>query len=190
MSNPGSKKNHFYFWLIFFCFLFGAFFFFIQREWLIFRFNFGFIKSKELFNKQDLPLQQKVKMYYWKEDKLFFEEQTFVWFSDSSQTLKHLVNNWLSFLHQERLIDKGVSIENVLIDITKQRAYFSFDQTIFTHEFSIFDRCNLLECLSKTIKSSGINIKSIMFLVKNQIMDDDHIDFSESWPIDGFLHEY
>lgn len=191
MSNSGYPKNYFYFLSILFCFLGGAFFFFIQREWLILNFNFGLRKSNlDFLPKQSLSLRRKVKMYYWANDKFLFEEQVFIWFSDKSEVLKHLINNWLSFLHQERLIDKKVFLETVMIDQSGQQAYFSFNQNLFGHEWSIFHKCNLIECLFKTIKSSEIDIKSIVFLVGNQIMEDDHLDFSKEWVIDGFLQEY
>lgn len=191
MSNSGSKKISFYFLIIFFCILGGVLFFFIQREWVIFKFNFGFGKTNsDLFSKQDLSLRRKVKMYYWKDEKILFEEQMLIWFANKSETLKHLVNNWLSFLHQERLIDKKISLETVMIDQGGQQAYFSFNQNPFDHEWSIFHKYSLIECLFKTIKNSGIDTKTIVFLVGNQAMEDDHLDFSKDWPIDGFLQEY
>ena len=102
---------------------------------------------------------------------------------------KHLINNWLSFLHEERVINKKVVLEAVSLEQTDQRAYFSFDQTPLDREWSIFKKWNFIESMFKTIRGSDLNIKYVIFLVGHQSLEDDHLDFSQAWPVEGFLGE-
>jgi hypothetical protein len=187
-----SKKIFIYSFIVFSCFLLGTIFFLVQRDLLIFKVNLKFWDNGGdlIKTSHDSYLRKKVKLYFFKDEKFLNEEEFFVLLADKSENLKHLINNWLAFLQQERLLDKKVYVENVLIDQGGQLAYISFDQSPFNYEWSIFQKCNFVECLFKTIKSLGIELKKVSFLVSNQVLDDDHLDFSESWPIDGFLQEF
>ena len=184
------KKIFFYFSFFLFCIFCGAFFFLIQRNWLVIHWTFGFDEQRLIDQtRQDVALRRKLKLYYSRDDKFFFEDQTFVWFSNKSENLKHLINNWLSFLHEERVINKKVALETVSLEQTGQEAYFSFDQTPLHREWSIFKKWNFIESMFKTIRGAGLDIKTVVFLVGHQQLDDDHLDFSMPWPVDGFWDE-
>jgi len=114
------------------------------------------------------------------------EETDFIWFSNRSENLKHLINNWLSFLHDERIIEKKVLIETVSESDFDQVTYLSFNQSPLDREWSIYKKWNFIESLLKTIRGVEPNIKQIVFLVGYQQMEDDHLDFSQNWPIEGF----
>jgi hypothetical protein len=181
------KKKLLYIILIFSTFLFGGFIFFIfKRNFLIVKFvtkaksNIISESVSQIYNKKDVPF------YYFKDNKFNFENKRLVWFKDKSKLLKHLVNIWLVFLQEERIIKKKITLDVVLLDKTGTNAFFSFDQILFEDNWSIYDKWNFIESLLKTIKESGIRINKINFLIDHKRMQDEHLDFSDAWPIDGY----
>ena len=187
-----DKKNFFSsFFLIIFCIIIGMFFFLIQRKILLIHWDFRKTEDLENIekNNENITLHKKVNFYYWKDEKFCFEEFTFVWFSSDTENLRHLINNWISFLHEERILSRKISLDTVSLSQNNQQAYLSFDQFFLDREWSIFKKWCFIEGMFKTIKNSGSNIKLINFLVKHQQMEDDHLDFSQSWPIDGFIED-
>ena len=189
-----SRLNRFLLslFLLFFCVFSGAIFFIIQRDFLIIYWPFDSQNRDKIIKKtkEHIVLRKKVMLYYPQDDKFFSEEKTIVWFDSKAENLKHLVNNWLSFLHEERVMDKKVYLETVLLSREDEQVFFSFDQVLVGKEWSIFKKWSVIESLFKTIRYAGLDVKNINFLTKNQQMEDDHIDFSQSWPIDGFLQQH
>ena len=166
-------------------------FFLIQRNWIVFQWPFFSSSFEEMVsNNSDVALRKKISFFYYKDEKFFKEESTLVWFSCKSENLKHLVNSWLVFLQEERLIDKAVYLESVALSDDGQSAYFSFNQSFLSRDWSIFKKWNFTESMLKTISNSKLGIDSVFFLVGHRNIEDDHLDFSQSWPTDGFLEVY
>jgi len=182
-----SKGQKYIFLIV--LFVGGSIFFLIQRNWLIINFSPRLLENRSIKRiiKNKINLSQKVKLYYWHDDKFIFEEKDFVKRSNKSDSLRNLVNNWLLFLHLERVISKKVVLDSVCLDQTEQQAFFSFDQIPYDTNWSIFKKWHFIESLFKTIKDAQININSIIFLVNHEKMHDNHLDFSQPWPIEGFL---
>ena len=161
----------------------------MQKDLLIVNLSLGFMAQDGVIDqtKKDIALRKKVKLYYHKGEKFLFEEKALVWFSDKAENLKHLINSWLLFLHGERIINKKIYLESVGLDKTDLQVYLSFDATPIDREWSIFNKWRFVESLFKTIRSSGLGIKSIVFMSGHNTLEDDHLDFSVPWPIEGFL---
>ena len=182
------NRSHFYSIVISICLLCGIFLFFIKRDLIIFQFNFGVGKtgtSKEI--SKNLVIRKKIRLYGWKRENIYYESENVIWFTDKAESLKHLVNRWLLFLQEERIIGKKIMAESVALSETGQEAFCSFDQYPFVKDWSIFQKLCFLDCLFKTIFQSDFDVKKMNFFVKDQVLTDDHLDFSVSWPIDGFL---
>jgi len=128
--------------LIFVCIFIGAIFFLVQRDFLIMHWPFGLQDQYQIIKKtkEHVALRKKVRFYFSRDDKFFFEEKTIVWFCSKAENLKHLVNNWLSYLHEERITDKKVYLETVLLSKDDEQAFFSFDQILVGKEWSIFKK--------------------------------------------------
>ncbi len=185
------RKYLLYLFLVLGCLFVGAIFFLIQRNWLIIQWTLGGENQDDVIiqSRQDIALRKKVDLFYFKEDKFASEESTFVWFSNKSENIKHLISNWLLFLHAERILCKKVCLESVALSQDDQQAFFSFDQLPLDREWSILKKWHFIESMFKTIRGAAIDIKSVVFLVGHQPMEDDHLDFSQSWPIEGFLDD-
>lgn len=171
--------------------LIGSIFFLIHRNLLIVYLSLGSSDQENIIDqtKRDIALRKKIKLYYPKEDKFLYEEKALVWFPDNTENLKHLINNWLLFLQEERIINKKIYLESVALDKVGSQAYLSFDVFPLDREWSIFKKWRFLESLFKTIRDAKLGITDLFFMKDNNFLEDDHLDFSVAWPIDGFLNK-
>ena len=183
-----NLRKYFYYYITAAVFFFvGTAFFLIYKDILV---------IKLFLNKQhkEAPLnlgsqvagRKEVKLFYFKDDKFAFDTKKLVWFKDKVELLRHIVNNWLAFMQEERIITKRVCLDTVCFDKSGQQAFFSFDRLPLESDWSIYYKWNFIESLFKTIRESGFRINSVIFLVNHKQMQDDHLDFSVPWPIDGF----
>ena len=167
---------------LFFSFLFFA----IYNNWIIFRSS----SYKSEVNQQITNVKAKksdVYLYYWQNNKWQHEKVSILFTGDKAKNIKYLINNWLTLLDEEEVMDKKVTLQDVLLDINGQLAYLSFDRTLFAENSATFAKWMLLEGLLKTLRESGIGVQNVFFLVHHQIMEDYHLDFSKPWPMYGFL---
>ncbi|MFH1461951.1 MAG: hypothetical protein ABIF12_03325 [bacterium] len=181
------RKYFILFVTVFLFFISGLIFFIFYRDILIVKFfwnkkNDTVISDSGKF----LYVRKEVKLFYFKNDQIQFEIKKLIWFNKKSDILKHLVNSWLSFLQEERIIKKKVNLDSVSLDKTGQIVFFSFDRPLFETDWSIFNKWNFIESLLKTIRESGIKINEIYFLVNHKKMQDAHLDFYFPWPVSGF----
>jgi len=180
-------------YLIYFClsvtfFTLGIGFFLLKRNWIILHWVPGYNLSEDVsgvLGKKIAP-KRTVALYYWKEGSLKKELVSFVWLSSKAESLKLLVGNWLTFVYEERILGKKVGVDSVALSISEQEVYISFDQILFLREWSIHRKWQLLDSLCRTISASGLGIAKLIFLVGHESMVDDHLDFSQPWPVDGF----
>jgi len=173
--------------LILTCLISGALFFLIQRKWLIIHWAFQPIQSSIPLISKDNSKQQKIRVYFWKDDKFRHDDVTIIWnIENKHDTLKHLVDSWLSTLQDEKILSKKLKVENIAIGSSEQEAYISLSQNIPWQEWPIIQKWLLIECLLKTIKEAGLGIKFVSLLVNNKPLEDAHLNFIQPWPIEGF----
>ncbi|MFA5075002.1 MAG: hypothetical protein WC436_02755 [Candidatus Babeliales bacterium] len=183
------KKFTVLIFLLLISFIFGLFFFFIQKEWLIIQTPIFCDKKKILLKEainNSVVVKRKIKFFYFKDDKILIEESDFVWLADESENLKYLINNWLCFLHSEHIISKKILVESVCASEVNQTIYISFDKSPLDKDWSVLKKWNFIESLLKTMRDVVSSFKFAIFLIKHQQMKDDHLDFSQPWPIEGF----
>jgi hypothetical protein len=185
-KDKGMKKFR-YPILIISCLLLGAFFFLIQRKWLIICWTFNPIQSSIPIISKDNSIQQRVKLYFAKDEKFRHEDATIIWnLENKNDTLKHLVDSWLSILHDEKIFSKKLTVESIGLNTSEQDAYISLNQIFPWQEWSIAQKWLTLESLLKTIKESGLGIKFVSILVNDKPLEDPHLSFIQPWPIEGF----
>ncbi len=167
-------------------FLSGILFFLIYNDILVIKF-ISFNKNNFVGNFFDhSTVKKNVTFYYWKDEKFNTEKRDLIWLSDKAETLKHFVNDWLKILLEENIIKKRVILNSIALSKEKDIAYLSFDQSFLEQSWSIYAKWNCIESLLKSIKDADFKIKEIVFLVNNNAMHDEHLDFSQSWGILGF----
>jgi hypothetical protein len=162
----------------------GMLIFALTRGWIVIKFP---EKYNYIQNYSSLPMSKKsVKLYFWHNNKWQHETIQLIWSQDLSKNLEYLINNWLSLLDDEHIIDKKVMLQTALLTQSNS-AYLSFDRSLFGKEDTTHQKLLLLQGLFKTIKENGIDIQGINFLVQHQPMIDPHLDFSNPWPLNGFV---
>jgi len=168
----------------------GIFFFLVQRNVIILDAPFGkksVAQERARVLQEKTVIRKKIRYYFFKDERLEHEDVMLMWHKGNiAANLKHLTNNWITFLQDESLIKNGVCLESVALSAFNEQAYLSFNQSFLARSRSVFQKWALVESLFKTIRCAEIPIRSIAILVENNYMRDDHLDFSYPWPIDGF----
>jgi len=164
-------------------FLFAIIFFAWSHHWIILRIPLN-VNNEMTYS---LMIQKKlITLYYFHGDKWKTEKQEILWSNNKEKNIVQLINTWLIVLDEECITMKKVNLQSVII-APSGSVYISFDRTILPKEESIFNKWMLIEGLLKTIAVHDKELSHIQFLVQHQPMNDNHLDFSLPWPINGFL---
>lgn len=161
----------------------GFAYYIFNNEWIVIKYN----------NTQGNVVFQKSKkrnyvLWYWHNDKWNFEAKELVDLeANKAKTVEYLVSSWLGLLDEEQVVDKKVSIQSVMLDSTQQEVFISLDRNPFLVNSSIFAKWYWVEGLVKTLRINIPNLQKVYVLVHHQVLDDLHLDFSQGWPISGFI---
>lgn len=167
----------------FFCsFLFFAW----QRGWIIINVNATPPDAHIVNTSLPTVIKKKVTLYYWHMGGWKKETTDLIWHEQKAITIEYLINSWLTLLDEEQLMEKKVTLQTVLLTQSDQ-AYLSFDRQPFSKESTTYEKWMWLEGLLKTIRDNGIKIQGIQFLVHHQPLKDTHLDFTNPWPLSGFM---
>jgi len=171
------------------CLIIGGIFFLIQQNWILIHWRFDGSSQHLPAIKKEAISRKPIKLYFWKDEKFNTEDTTILWDeNNTTHNLKQVILNWLTCNQEEKIIKPSTAFEGVVLS-TFGAAYLSFNQSLLSKEWSIMKKWYLLESLFKTIRDAGITIQYTIFLVNHEAMDDDHIDFSEPLPINGFIKQ-
>lgn len=176
-------KKHYAF-IICISFIVGMFIYGIGNQNIIFLSPF----CKETLSTPNMIVtKKKITLHYWHNDIWKHEEVDIIWSDDLTQTVTHLVNQWLSLLDEEKDNNKKVSLQSIALSPSGQEVFLSFDRNPFEKRSTSYEKWLWVESLLKTIRENNIGVKSIQLLIHHQPMNDYHIDFSKPWPLEGFL---
>ncbi len=161
----------------------GCFYLAVERGFIIINHS-----GAQAASDNNLSTEKKsAKLFYWKHDKWSHEQVEVMSSSDRAQTIKYLIDAWLTLMDEEKIMKKKVSLQSAILSPNEQELFLSFDRNPFSKEASTFEKLMLLESILKTIRETGIKIQSVRFLVHHQEAHDYHLDFSHSWPSSGFI---
>jgi len=167
-------------------FMLGGLFFLLYHGWLIIRYPSYKTEAKQCLRNMKSS-KRKIVLEYWHKKKWNKEKIDLLWTGDKSKNIQYLINSWLTLLDEEDAMKKKISLQAVLLSASGNKAYLSFDRNPFSKGCSTFEKLMWIESLLKTLRENEIQLQSIYFLVHHQIMEDYHLDFSNPWPINGFL---
>lgn len=177
------KKNHFILSLSFFAL--GLLYFMHNQGWLIVRFPSYKTEIQQIANGLRTH-KKRVRLIFWHNKKWYTEQVDILQTEDNAQTVQHLINSWLTLLDEETIMGKKVTLQSALIS-PNGLLYLSFDRNPFNEKNSTHTKWMWVEGLLKTMRENNISLQNIRFLVHHQTMQDGHLDFSNPWPIAGFL---
>ena len=161
--------------------LIGVIFFALQKEWLILQWP---VKIELTTHIQ--CYKKGCKLFYWNQDSLQQERIELIWSQQEQANIHYLVNALLIFLYDEDLLQKKVQAETTIISPSGAELLISFDRNPFIKQQSIKEKLVLIDALLKTIQAHA-STNMVRFLVRHKPLHDPHLDFSYSWPIEGFL---
>lgn len=173
------------------CLISGIIFFLFYREFIIINFN----TNNLTLNKPTLDTptinsgthKKELSFYFWHKNSWQEEKKQCLWSDAKEFNLKQVITTWLSTLEQEGVISTKITAQLIALDSTGYFAFLSFDTNPITQNGPFYTKILWIEGLLKTIKNSGINIQSIHFLHNHKPLIDSHLDFSQPWPINGFI---
>lgn len=144
------------------------------------------------FNKRALvsspPVGKKrITLWYWHKQELKHEEKELLWASRITENAASVIRSWLTLLDEEEILLKSVTLQSIATDAYDQELFISLDRSPFDPESSTYDAYMLMESLLKSLRSADIALQSVRMLVDHAPLQDNHLDFSQPWPCQGFL---
>lgn len=159
----------------------------IHNDWIMFRFPSYVAEVENYINAIAVP-KKEVQLWYWHNNQWHNEKTNLIWQPSKTHQIQYLINTWLTFLDEEHIMDKKVSLQTVLLASSDQEALLSFDRMPLDPQSSTFNKWMWVEGLLKTIRENKIPLQRIRLLVHHQPLNDDHLDFSNPWPLHGFVN--
>lgn len=163
----------------------GMLFFAFYHHWIIFQFPWQNCSFETVAT---TPAQKKiVTLSYWQTHRFITEKKEILWSDNLTMNLTSLIKSWLHLAHEENCIPKKITLQSLIINETNQEAFISCNHNLINKELSSFEQLMVIEGLLKTVRDNSIPIRSIRFLVHHKPMQEYHLDFATSWPVEGFL---
>ena len=173
--------------LSFLCFMTGLTWYAYQKEWIIILLPHQTTHVQAASNANDTTFsQQKITLFFWKHQEWHKEQISIIWSFDLATNIKTITHNWITLLEDEKLIDTDIQLLSAIVTGNKE-LFLSYNKNLFHEQSSTYDKLMLIHSLLKTLHENKILIQSVRFLVHHQIMNDDHLNFSISWPITGYM---
>jgi len=169
------------------CFITGLLIHAYHKEWIIILLPQQTIDYQtETENTDATFTQKKIELFFWKHEQWQTEQNSVIWSSDMSHNVKTITNNWLMLLEDEKIIDTDIQLSSAIITSNKE-LFLSFNKDLYDTQDSTYSKLLIVHGLLKTINENKIPVQSVRFLVHHQTLIDDHLNFSISWPITGYI---
>jgi len=178
------KPKHY---IVISCFtgIMGILYYAWQEEWLIIRhpsWQSQTTKQSQLFTKK------KCSIFTQQHNKWEQEQIELIWSdNDEPANIKTLTQSVLTLFFEEQSSRKKIYVTAVLKTNNDFECIISFDRSPFSKQMSIRQKLMIIESILKTLRENGIKANKFRFLANHQPLTDPHLDFSEPWPLEGFL---
>lgn len=163
-------------------FITGALFVAIHKDLIIFRSPFHTSVNTQEHN---VSKKQSITLFYWHNNKYNSEKTDILATDKPEENIHKIVNCWLNLLDEEKIIEK-TALQTALISDTNE-LFLSFDRNFLNPEDATHQKLLLIEGLLKTLRENNVKIPKLNFLVHHQPMQDTHLDFANTWPLEGYL---
>ena len=166
------------------CFCSALLFYALTNEWIVILFDFPFVKKKEI--SAVTGSKKRVPLWYIKNKKWQKDEKELVLSGNQSQALFTIIETWLATLAEENIGKKKPHLEAVSLSLVGDELFVSFDRSPFSRGLSTYEKMSWAEGLLRTVGEVN-GITKVRLLVHHQPLQDGTLDFSFSWPTEGFL---
>lgn len=172
----------------FICLTSGCIFFLFHKEFIII--NTGANQTTHTTTQQTHHYhahKKEISCYFWHKNSWQEEKKHCLWSDNKELNLRQVITMWLTTLEQEGALTTKINVQLVALNNTGYMAFLSLDSNPLPQNGAFHYKLLWVEGLLKTIKNSGVVIQSIYFLHNHKPLIDPHLDFSQPWPINGFL---
>lgn len=178
------KKNLFITILLLVFFVGFLFFYHVQKSFFIGSNKICFTESEN--NKTE----RFINLYYYIDGKCKIEK-TAIFYNNKNITenVKTVLESWLKVAYEEKFLNKKIGLQIASLSNDNTELYISFNSNLLSVDWSIYRKLTCIESLLKTLQNFFDSIHKVNFLVLHESMPDDHLDFSVSWPIGGFIEK-
>jgi hypothetical protein len=167
------------------CFALGILFFLIFGRYIIFQ--LPFVHAREYYANSIPSTLKQVSLHWWHTNTWKREAIENITAADKGQLIYYLLNRLMNQLHEDALLERQVSVQQVLLNHNHQEAYISFDGNPLGRQKNISQKIMIIESMVKTLRENNVALQSIHLLVHHQPLYDYHLDFSQPWPIAGIM---
>lgn len=106
--------------------------------------------------------------------------------SNNQELLAVATKHWLVQLGEEVAGVQNIQLQSCMIDHHQQELFVSFDTSFLRQDWSIEQKLLLIESLQHTLHAICPTLTAITYLVHHKPMIDNHLSFTQAWPIPGF----
>lgn len=154
----------------------GIFFLIVQKR-IVILWNSSY---KEQYKNIEAVTKKRIAIHFWYNNSWNIEQQTTLMPHDDIQQLMTIGNLYFMALEQYKIINKSVRIHSLSINPSGQEYYLSLDRHPFIKQNSVFEKWMIIQGLLHTLQENSHKHFSYYFLVKNEPLQDEHLDFSHS----------
>lgn len=167
-------------------FCIGILYYLISNEFITIRSPFSFTHLTATDKNQINIIKKKTSLYFWHNEKWQHEDIDLIWPEEVSPQLTYLINSWLALITEEEINQRYIVLQSITLN-EQLEAYISFNRNPFNKAMATFEKWLWIEGLMKTIRENGISLQGLYFLVHHKPLIDPHLDFTNAWPLTGFL---
>lgn len=103
--------------------------------------------------------------------------------------LQNIVQEWLQIALDEHYIPYPLQLQSAAFSFNHDELILSFNGLPFDKEAPIEHKLQSIHALLKTVAAECPHLQKIYFFCNHKPFEDDFIDFSRPWPLDGFESE-
>ena len=164
-------------------FLIALLLFAYQKEFVI----LNFATKVPMQETPSVAQKKKTAFFFWHQNAWHTEEIPLLFTADTSNNMQQLINRWMQLIQEENIVKKKTIVQSALLNGNRKELYLSLDRLPWDKEMDTFKKWMIIEGILKTIKNADATIKKVHFLANHQQINDTHLDFTNAWPIDGFI---
>lgn len=165
-------------------FFIGMLFFAWHNEMIIFR-----LPTKHLqLSEQNTAQKKSLTLQYLKDNAWQTVTKDMIFTHDTNQNFTHVLQQLSTVLLEETILIKPFVLQDCIYTPSHE-LYISFSKNPLAKQNSIEEKSIIIESILATLRSIDTPIKLVSFFVDHQPMVDTQLDFSKSWPIEGFIQK-
>jgi len=160
----------------------GLLLFAIHYEWILFR-----LPATTKITTRSCTTKRTIAIEYWKSNSPCREYREIVWSTHPVQQAACIISNYLSLIESEGIITNHSTLQTVATDRATTTLICSLSHNPFDLESSTQQSLYIIEGLLSTIRAACPQFKQLILLINQHQLLHPHFDFSQPWPMTGFL---